>query len=447
MSELQSISNWSNYPKREALILKPRFQEECRKFIHNSRSITPRGKGRSYSDACLGEVILDSWYCTNMISFCEETGLLVAQAGVSLDEILEVFVPRGWFLPVTPGTRKVSLAGAFASDVHGKNHHCDGGFSSHVEFIELMIEDARILRASRSENSNLFWATAGGMGLTGFILKVGLYLIPIESSWIRQTAIQAGDFEELLCLFQEHEEDRYTVAWIDCLAKGFSLGRGVFLTGDHASKEEIGSRDALLGHGSQKFSVPTYFPHGTLNSMTIGIFNELYFNKQVYPRVESIVHYSSFFHPLDSLAHWNKIYGRAGFLQYQFVVPYEDGEVVMKKILEEISNSGFGSFLAVLKIFGEESPGYLSFPMKGYTLALDFPIKEGIFEMLDKLDEMVLESGGRNYLAKDSRMSASTFASSYDGGLKLLRSVLDEYCPQGVFQSDLSRRLGIQNER
>jgi len=445
-SRQENITSWGMFPRRDSKVLEPDTLSSCQSILEENKSLTPRGLGRSYGDASLGEAVLEPGNRANFLEFDSESGLLIAQAGVSLDDILTVFVPRGWFLPVTPGTRKVTLGGAFAADVHGKNHHMDGSFSDHVEFIDILLESGECLRASRDEHPQLFYATAGGMGLTGFILNLGLKLRKIESAYIRQRAVQAPNFEELIRLLRENEETSYTVAWIDCLSKGSSLGRGIYLGGEHAKLHETNVREVLKVHRQQEIKVPFYFPRQALNSFSIAAFNELYYRKQIYPNVESILHYSPFFHPLDILSHWNRIYGREGFLQYQFVVPFEGGDKVMKEILEEIAKSGYGSFLAVLKIFGEASEGYLSFPRRGYTLALDFPYCEGTLELMDRLDIKVLDAGGRFYLAKDARMSAESFQAGYREELKVFREVLEKYAPKGVFQSDLSRRLRIRDE-
>ena len=340
------------------------------------------------------------------IGFDKIEGVLECEAGVLLSDILEISVPQGYFLNVTPGTKFVSVGGAIASDVHGKNHHSEGCFSEYVLEFKLMKENAEVITCSREENTEDFWATVGGMGLTGIILSAKIKLKNIETAYIRQESIKADNLDEIFQLFEESEGWLYNVAWIDCLQKGENIGRSILMRGYHALREELPPKlhkNPLKNPRKIMPTIPFYFPSWVLNSFTIKIFNWLYYNKQTKKSVEGFVHYEPFFYPLDVINEWNKIYGKKGFIQYQMVIPKEKGKEGMRKILETIADSGNGSFLAVLKLFGKNNPkAYNSFPMEGYTLALDFKVNDKLKYLVEELDKIVEEFGGRIYLTKDS---------------------------------------------
>lgn len=434
------ISNWGNYPVTEAEVYHWHGQ-----FPHNTPFIS-RGMGRSYGDASLGKSVCNMLTLNCMIDFNPETGILVAESGVTLEEILNTFVPRGFFLPVTPGTKFISLGGAVAADVHGKNHHSEGGFSDHVKWLELMTDNYTIIRCSPEMNRELFNLTCGGMGLTGIIIKVALQLKKIETAWIRQSKIQANNFMALCDLFELHHKATYSVAWVDCLAKGKQAGRSILMLGEHASLHDLNKytlpSNPLSTHKKPKLNIPFFLPGFTLNTITVSLFNQLFYHLNQNSKSEFFTHYDPYFYPLDSILNWNRIYGKKGFIQYQFVVPFENGKNVMQDILERISHSGMASFLAVLKVMGKPS-GLLSFPMQGYTLALDFPIKPGLFAFLETLDQLVLKAGGRLYLAKDARMSAEMFHASYGNNALEFKNKLKSAYPNIPFQSALSQRLNI----
>jgi FAD/FMN-containing dehydrogenase len=398
--------------------------------------MTLRGLGRSYGDSSLGEKIMSTRWLNHMISFDQETGVLHCESGVSLNEILEVFVPKGWFLPVTPGTQFVTVGGAIASDVHGKNHHIAGCFCDHVEYIDMILDADRLTRCSLQENPDLFHATCGGMGLTGVIYSAAIRLKPIQSAFINQTTYKASNLEESLGLFAIHEAQPYSVAWIDCISGGRSLGRSLLMTGDHAPEGE------LMINRKNRLGLPVDMPSSLLNRYSIKLFNTLYYNRIRERVTEHHIHYEPFFYPLDSIGNWNRMYGRNGFTQYQFVVPKEAGYPAMNSILKTIVESGKGSFLAVLKAFGKQNRNFLSFPMEGYTLALDFRIEQDLFPLLDRLDAMVLHHGGRIYLTKDARMSEETFKRSYPLWEQFL-SVRNAHTVKGRFTSHQSKRLGL----
>ena len=408
---VKNVTNWGNYP-----VVKKEFKSEenyqkIKKFVLNHNELIARGNGRCYGDAALGEAIFSTSKLNKFISFDRLNGVIECESGVLLSEILEVTVPQGYFLLVTPGTKFISVGGAIASDVHGKNHHTEGCFVECVLSFKIMDEKGVILNCSREENSDKFWATIGGMGLTGIILSAKIKLKNIESAYIRQESIKAENLNEIFRLFEESEDWTYTVAWIDCLQKGKNIGRSILMRGEHALKVELPFKlaDKPL-RLKKKFSptVPFYFPKFVLNKFTVKAFNFLYFNKQRAKVVKNIIDYETFFYPLDAINDWNRIYGKSGFIQYQMVIPKEKGEEGMRRILETIANSGQGSFLAVLKLFGKNNPlAYNSFPFEGYTLALDFKLNRELVQLVNNLDKIVEEFGGRIYLTKDSMSKSS----------------------------------------
>lgn len=407
---IQKVSNWGNYPLVKKEIRTEDNYEEIKKIILNSNEIIARGNGRCYGDSSLGEVIFSTKRLNKFISFDRINGVLECESGVLLSEILEVIVPQGYFLYVTPGTRLITIGGAIASDVHGKNNHSEGCFSDFLEEFSIMVENGEIKTCSPEQNSELFWATIGGMGLTGIILSAKFRLKKIETAYIRQEQIKANNLDEIFQLFEESKDWTYTVAWIDCLQKGENMGRSIMMRGEHALKNELSEKlkDKPLKL-KKKFTptVPFYFPNFVLNTLTVKIFNWLFFNKQK-KEVKNIVDYESFFYPLDVVNDWNKIYGKKGFIQYQMIIPKEKSKEGMKQILETIAKSGQGSFLAVLKLYkASNEKAYNSFPIDGYSLALDFKINSQLRQLVSNLDKIVEEFGGRIYLTKDSMSKPS----------------------------------------
>ena len=408
---IQKVTNWGNFPIVEKEMKSEDSFSKIKEFVLNNNEVIARGNGRCYGDASLGEHIFSTKKLNKFINFDRLNGIIECESGVLLSEVLEISVPQGYFLYVTPGTKFVSVGGAIASDVHGKNHHAEGCFSEYVIEFKLMTENGQIITCSREENSDKFWATIGGMGLTGIILTAKFKLKNIESAYIRQESIKAENLDEIFRLFEESESWTYTVAWIDCLQKGKNIGRSILMRGEHAFQHELPQnlKDKPL-RLKKKFepTVPFYFPGFVLNALTVKIFNLLYFNKQTKKEVKSFIDYETFFYPLDAIHEWNRIYGKSGFIQYQMVIPKETGKEGMKKILETIANSGNGSFLAVLKLFGKNNPeAYNSFPVEGYTLALDFKVNSKLKKLVEQLDSIVQEYGGRIYLTKDSMSRSS----------------------------------------
>lgn len=431
------IYGWGRYPRITAQVSFPRSGAQCASSIAANESLIPRGRARSYGDSSLAPQVLDTRYLNHFLNFDDATGLLTCAAGVSFDDILRVFVPRGWFPPVTPGTRFVTIGGAIASDVHGKNHHVDGTFTRHVRTMEVLLGNGERVVTSLHEKPDLFHATCGGMGLTGVILSATIQLKHIPSSDIIVTTIKAPNLETVLETFEEHAASTYSVAWIDCLARGKHLGRSLLMLGEHAEN------GLLTVHASQTLPVPFDMPARLLNHATIKAFNALFYGKAVRSRHTRRIPFEPFFYPLDKLADWNRLYGRLGFVQYQFVLPKAAGVVGLRDVLVHIANSGRGSFLSVLKVFGKANAHHLSFPMEGYTLALDFKVEPAVFELLNELDRIVLRNGGRLYLSKDARMSEATFKTCYPRWQEF-QQVRAQYHALDKFASVQSRRLGLQ---
>lgn len=431
------LYSWGRYPRTISSLEIPATSDGAVELINSSNaSITPRGLGRSYGDSSVGDIAIASDFLDSFISFNPDTGVLNCQSGVSLDEILKVFVPKGWFLPVTPGTRFVTVGGAIACDVHGKNHHLEGTFCDHVSSMKILLGDGRVVTASPDENSDLYHATCGGMGLTGFILEAEVTLKKISSSFIEETTYKCSNLDEVVAKFEETKDFTYSVAWIDCLATGKHLGRSLLMVGEHATVGE------LVAHKSRAIPVAIDLPAFLMNKFTMKMFNFLYFNKAIHKVHKRLIPYAPFFYPLDVASDWNRLYGKPGFLQYQFVLPFSAGVDGLRDVLERIASSGKGSMLAVLKVFGGENNNLLSFPMEGFTLALDFKVEPEIFKLLDELDDVVLGYGGRLYLTKDARMSKETFEKSYPK-TKEFERVRADYKASGRFSSMQSKRLGL----
>ena len=410
------ISNWGNYPQADVEFYEFETIAALREIICHSENVIPRGNGRCYGDSALAPQVISTLRYNKFLSFDEKNGIIHCQAGVILADILEVIVPAGWFLPVTPGTKLITVGGAIASDVHGKSQHKAGNFSDHVLEMEVMLADGTIISCSKVENADLFWTTCGGMGLTGVVLKASLRLIPVETAYIRQESIRVNNLDEMMDLYEQSEQWTYSLAWIDFLASGKHLGRGFLMRGEHAKVSELAKTEhrqhPLRLKPPRKLNVPFYFPGFTLNKWTVKAFNTFLYVSHPNGRVETIEAIDTFFYPLDRVLNWNRIYGKRGFTQYQFILPKAESRAGLIKILQKIQEAGIAPFLAVLKLYDKQN-SYLPFAMKGYSLALDFPITDRLFGFLDELDQIVLEHGGRLYLTKDARMNKNMFRQSY----------------------------------
>jgi FAD/FMN-containing dehydrogenase len=423
---------------------RPRSEEAVRGLVAQGPVIA-RGNGRGYGDCAQNRAAtLDMRAFNRMLAFDPEQGQLIAEAGVLLQDVIATFLPQGWFPAVTPGTKYVTLGGMVAADVHGKNHHLEGSFGAFVDWIDVLGADGEIRRCSRTENADLFGWTIGGMGLTGVIIRVSFRLRAVGSGWIKQTTFRAPDLHRAIELFEEHSQATYSVAWIDCLASGGQLGRSVIMLGDHVPAGELpmGLQSAPFATPSRKaLRVPIDAPAGLLNQATVKMFNALYYRQQAHREGERLVDWDSYFYPLDALIDWNRIYGRSGFVQFQCVLPLAGATTGLSELLQATSQTGQGSFLAVLKRLGGRASGGFSFPFEGYTLALDMPVTRAALDLLERLDAIVIARGGRFYLAKDARMSGQTLRSADDRVPAFLsaRSTLDAQ----VFQSSQSKRLAL----
>lgn len=427
----KEICNWGLYPSITAEVIEVSNYRKLSQKLNSKSPIIARGNGRCYGDSSLQNTVVSTLKMNKFLLFDKDNGILKCESGVLLSEILNLIVPCGFFLPVTPGTKFITIGGAVASNIHGKNHHKEGAFSKYIIGFEIMTESGQIITCSRTQNTALFINTIGGMGLTGIIINISFKLKKIETSYIKQKTIKAANLNQIIDFFETHKNYTYSVAWIDCLTKGKSMGKSILMLGEHALEKDInGYKDKILKlHPSKQINIPFYFPKFILNKYAIKLFNLLYYNKYIKKEQQQIVHYNTFFYPLDKLNNWNRIYGKKGFTQYQFVIPFQDGKLGLKKIMTEITNSGCGSFLAVLKTFSknDEFSSPLSFPTEGYTLALDFKINSKIFPLLDRLDKIVLSFGGKLYLTKDVRMSKDMFLKTYPNPIKCDKFTSHQY--------------------
>ncbi|MFI0270277.1 FAD-binding oxidoreductase [Streptomyces luteogriseus] len=443
-----TVTGWGRTAPTAAWLIRPRSYEEAAAAVRDcgARGGIPRGLGRAYGDAAqnAGGSVLDMTALDRVHAIDADGGTVLCDAGVSLHRLMEVLLPLGWFVPVTPGTRYVTVGGAIGADIHGKNHHVSGSFARHVLALELLTADGEIRTVI--PGTPLFDATAGGMGLTGVILTATIRLQPVETSLMSVDTERATDLDDLMArLAATDHRYRYSVAWIDLLARGAATGRAVLTRGDHAPLDALPARlrrDPLAFRTPRLPATPEILPEGLLSRTTVGLFNELWYRKAPRARTGRLQRISGFFHPLDGVPHWNRVYGRGGFVQYQFVVGH-GREDALRHIVRRISEHRCPSFLAVLKRFGEADPGWLSFPVPGWTLALDIPAGlPGLGAFLDELDEEVAAAGGRVYLAKDARLRPELLAAMYPrlDDFRELRAELD---PHGVFVSDLARRLSL----
>lgn len=403
-------TSWGNFPRAQQTVRRVDWLSDADLNADGEGgTLLPYAYGRSYGDSCLndGGTLLDVSGAGRLIAFDPATGVVRAEAGMSLAQLLEFAVPRGFFLPVTPGTKYVSLGGAVANDIHGKNHHRAGTFGRHVQAFELLRSDGSRSVCSREENPELFAATVGGLGLTGLVTWVELTLRPIVSSTIDTETIKFANLDEFFEVSAASDSRfEFTVSWVDCAAQGKRLGRGLYMGGNHSAEP-----GPLAVSPPPRLAAPFNAPDFALNRWTVTAFNTAYYHKQRQRVVTKPAHYEGFFYPLDAVNDWNRIYGARGFLQYQFALPFSGDTAAIKEIFARIAASKLGSFLAVLKMFGDlPSPGMLSFPVPGVTLALDFP-NEGqkTFALLDDLDALIRQGGGRVYPAKDARMSGDSF--------------------------------------
>jgi decaprenylphospho-beta-D-ribofuranose 2-oxidase len=450
-SRTVTLTGWGRVAPSSAELAEPASAESAAMLLNSaapSRGVIARGLGRSYNNAaqCEGGVVISTARLNRIIELNAVTGLATCEAGVSLEQLMVAGLPAGWFVPVSPGTRQVTIGGAIAADVHGKNHHVAGSFAMHVPSFDLLLPGGELRTVTRQADPSLFWATAGGMGLTGLIVRATVQLKRVATSRVRVDTVRTADIDETMAVLAEHDRAYgYTVAWSDSLARGASLGRSVITSGDFAELTDLpsaGRGDPFAFRPGARLGVPAGFPPGLINRYTVAVANEAWYRKAPRQRRVGLQTIGAFFHPLDGIRNWNRVYGPGGFRQYQYVVPFGQ-EAAVRRSFELISQARAPSFVTVLKRFGEGDPGLLSFPMAGWTLALDFPARTpGLARLLDLLDRLVVNAGGRVYLAKDSRVPADVLAQMYPRleEFSKLRTALD---PDGILASDLSRRLGL----
>jgi decaprenylphospho-beta-D-ribofuranose 2-oxidase len=403
----REISGWGRYPRIAAEVCCFDDLQTARAFMHGGGPRIAFGMGRSYGDSALAPRVICTRRHNSILAFDANTGIVTCESGVLLGEIIDAFLPRGWFLAVTPGTQFVTVGGAIASDVHGKNHHQSGCFSQSLISLQVLLPDGQVVVCSPHENRGLFLATCGGMGLTGLILTASFRLHPVGSALIQQKVVKARNVQEVVHGFEEYSHWNYSVAWIDCLTTGVSTGRSLLLLGEHASVGPL--RVPLRKQHSLAVELPSFI----LSQHAVRAFNYLYYHRVNEKGHDSQMPLRKFFYPLDAIDHWNRMYGKQGFTQYQLVLPLEASLAGLTQLLSRIASSGLGSFLAVLKLLGPENDNYLSFPLSGYTLALDFKVERKLWPLLNELDRIVLDHGGRIYLSKDARMAAEVFRVGY----------------------------------
>ena len=441
----ETIAGWGNFPWLKTKISILNSLSVAEKLVAEPTTIIARGLGRSYGDQAINErgITAVTTQLNKFIAFDSQNGILCCEAGVILDEIITHFAPRGWFPSICPGTKFVTIGGAIANDIHGKAHHVDGSFVNCVLSFDTLLANGTIATASRTENSDLFWASFGGLGLLGIIVSATIQLRKIETTFFKQKAIKTKNLDQLLDAIDEADKTyNYSVAWIDSMVTGKNLGRGVLTIGNAALLADLPPN--LLANPLQigkkaKIKLPLYFPEFALNNITVRLVNEVInFTQANSPKIS---HYEKFFFPLDAIHDWNKGYGKRGFIQYQFVIPEENGRKNIRTVLEKISASGCVPFLNVLKKFGAQQ-GQMSFPFQGYTFAIDFPVTPSLKSFTKELDKLVLSFGGRIYLGKDAMLDQKTFEAMYPQAEEW-KKTKQKYDPDNKFQSAIGQRLGL----
>jgi len=449
----QELTGWGRYPRLSAEVARPERRSEVIAALadRDGKPLLAHGLGRSYGDVALiegGRVVLTR-RLDKMLGFDPATGWVRAEAGVSIKDLIDTFLPRGFFPPVVPGTQHVTIGGAIANDIHGKNHHVDGTFCDHVRRLELLTASGEIVTCDAETEPDLFWATVGGLGLTGIILAADLKLAPVETDLVEMESIRVDDLDHFFAVSADSAAFTHTVSWLDSVAKGATMGRGIFMRGRHAPAGVDGGDGVLgkvVGGLSPLLGVPVDLPDWLMNRATMRLFNEAYFRKHPRGQRDVVTGYQPFFFPLDFVRDWNRGYGPRGMLQYQLVVPPDPENRVMREVLRQVTDSGMPSFLTVIKEFGDRDHPWLSFPRAGCLLALDFPnFGPSLLHLLDRLDALVADAGGRIYLGKDARLSRDTFRRMYPEWTEW-KAVRDAWDPNHVFQSALGRRLGLSGE-
>jgi hypothetical protein len=430
------INGWGRYPKFNANLYYPENKSQCLDCI-KKKSFIPRGAGRSYGDSANSDNVLQSSKINQVLKFDKISGIITCEAGVTFRDLITIIVPEGWFFPVTPGTSYLTVGGAIAADVHGKNHHKEGSFSDYVLNIDMILGSGDFVSVSKKVLPDLFYATCGGMGLTGFIFSATIKLKRITSSKIIQSIQTSKSLEEVCESFERFSSVNYSVAWLDTLATGKDFGRSIFFLGNHADNKDF---------AIEKFkplNLPMKIGSFIINKYIMNVFNKIYFKRSsIKSNNKSLIDINNFFYPLDKIKNWNLIYGNKGFTQYQFVIPKKNSFLNLKKILKTISDNNEFASLAVLKLLGKNNNNYLSFPMEGLTLALDFKLSNSIIKLIKFLDEMIVDMNGKIYLAKDALMKEDVFKKTYTKWREF-ENVRHKYSAIGKFSSTQSRRLGL----
>jgi len=447
-SHAVTLTGWGRISPSRAELAEPATVADAARLLETAaaRGLIARGLGRSYNNAaqCADGMVVSTARMNRILDLDPATGAATCEAGVSLEQLMVAGLPAGWFVPVSPGTRQVTVGGAIAADVHGKNHHVAGSFARHVRSADILLPGGELRTVTERSDPELFWATAGGMGLTGLIVRAVVQLKRVATSRVKVDTVRTRDIDETMAVLAEHDRAfGYTVAWSDSLARGARLGRSVVTSGDFAEPGDLpAGADPFAFDPRARLGAPPWMPPGLMNRYTVALGNEAVYRRAPRARQGELQTIGAFFHPLDGIRNWNRVYGPGGFRQYQYVVPFGH-EAAVRRSFELVSRARAASFVTVLKRFGEGDPGLLSFPMPGWTLALDVPARtRGLDGLLASLDRLVVEAGGRVYLAKDSRVPAGVLAEMYPrlAEFRKLRGVVD---PGRMLASDLSRRLGL----
>lgn len=443
----QILSGWGNFPTKQCTVFRPeRPQDVGDIYLEYNASVIARGAGKSYGDAALNrEGVILSERLNKFLAFDKEKGIITTQSGVTLSEILAVSVPEGWFLPVIPGTKYVSAGGCFASNVHGKNEYKFGEFASHVASVKLRLPNREVIHCSQYTNPEIFWATAGGMGMTGYIEEISIKLFPISSARMKVETARVKNLEELMEKMRSAVgNSEYMVGWVDHFGTGKDFGRGVFERAYHVKKPDM-SLKRHVEH-EPRINVPFFMPSFILNKYSMSVYNGFKFASVGETAKTRTKNFSSFFHPLDAIGNWNRLYGRRGFLQYQCLIPEgKDAIENMKKILKTIQAKNLFSFLAVIKYHGPHQ-GMLSFSKDGFSMALDIINTPAVHGLLDEIDEFLCSVGGRVYLAKDARLKPISFERMYADNLPEWRKIIKQVDPKCKIHSSMARRLGLRGK-
>lgn len=434
MDNLKNISGWGLYPNTEANVIEIKNDKKYLDLLSNQ--FIARGNGRSYGDSSLGKNIISTLNLNQIISFDKENGQIILQCGVLLNDLIKTIIPYGWFLPVSPGTKFITIGGAIASDIHGKNHHLVGCISNYVTYFKILLPGFGEIYCDKSKNNELFKHTFGGMGLTGLIVEVGLKLKKIQSTYIEQTTIKTQNLKETFDVMEKNLSEEYSVCWLDTSAQKKNLGRGLVYLGKHSEDKNI------LIKTKKKIKIYKKFIPNLCSNYLFKILNFIFYKKNFLKIKKEKIYFDDYFYPLDKIDNWNYFYGKKGFLQYQFCIPYEDSYNGIIEILHEIQKANNVSFTSVLKLMGKQNQNTLSFPFKGYTLALDFPRDKNIFKLLDRLDQIVIKYNGKVYLTKDSRLNKDTFRKMYKN-YKIFYEFRKKNNLLNQIQSNQSQRLDI----